>query len=79
MCPHATSVCVADRNTTIIAFNNLLQPEHELRLCNASQGSDTLGLIALPAADWASLEHKYLAACALQFSAIDNAAVIFGI
>jgi hypothetical protein len=71
-------VGVADRDTTIIALNNLLRPEHELRLCNASKGSDTLGLMALPSADWALLEHKCPEACAEHFSIIGKATAMFG-
>ena len=69
---------VADRDITIIALNKLLRPEHELRLCNASRGSDTLALMAFPAADWALLEHKYPAACAMHFLVINEPTVIFG-
>jgi hypothetical protein len=69
---------IADRDTTIIALNRLLQPEYELRVCNASRGSDTLALLALKAEDWSLIEHKYPAACVENFTKIDNRSVIFG-
>jgi hypothetical protein len=69
---------VADRDTTIIALNELLQPEHELQLCTASQGSDALVLMALSAADWAVIQSEYPQACAEHFMAITEKVEIFG-
>lgn len=69
---------VAQRDTTIIALNALLQPDHELCLCNASRGTNTLALMALSAADWSLLEREHSAGCAEHFQAIGDAPVIFG-
>lgn len=69
---------VADRDTTIIALNRVLQPGHELRLCIASRGSDTLALMALSGEEWSLLERKHPAACAEHFMMIDETTEIFG-
>lgn len=68
---------VADRDTSIKALNALLQPDYELRVCNASHGSDTLALILLSGTDWARLEQVYPAACAVHFDVIRQDSVIF--
>lgn len=69
---------VADRDTTIIGLNMMLKPYYELRLCNASLGSDTLALMALSTDNWLHLEQKFPEACARQFAVIGERAVIFG-
>ena len=69
---------VADRDTTIIALNRILQPEHELRLFRASRGSDTLAFLAFSAAEWSMVEQKQSQACAEHFMAIDEKTEIFG-
>lgn len=69
---------VADRDTSIKALNGLLQPDYELRVCNASHGSDTLALMALSETDWARLEQIYPEACTVHFDMIRQDSVIFG-
>ncbi|WP_228277599.1 hypothetical protein [Acinetobacter dispersus] len=38
----------ADRDTTLKALNQILQPDYEIRFCMASDGSDTLAFLPLP-------------------------------
>lgn len=49
----------ADRNTTIIALNQTLHPEFEIRLCRESLGSDTLCFLPLTTEQWSDLDTKY--------------------
>jgi hypothetical protein len=69
---------VADRDIIIIALNDLLQPDYEIRVCNASHGSDTLAFIALSASDWTDVEQVYPEACNKYFHVIMGESVIFG-
>ncbi len=68
---------IADRDTTIIALNRILQPGYELRLCNASRGSDTLALLLLSASDWAAVEHQHPLKSAESFTKINEGSEIF--
>src|SRR5262252_8101964 len=45
----------ADRHITIYAINFMLRPEHEIRFCIDSNGSDTLAFLPLPTATWNQL------------------------
>ncbi|NNP67452.1 hypothetical protein [Acinetobacter sp. Ac_5812] len=49
----------ADRDTTLKALNQILQPDYEIRFCVASDGSDTLEFIPLPQKVWQKLDQKY--------------------
>lgn len=49
----------ADRDTTMIGLNKLLQPEFELRYCNASDGNDTAAFLPLKRDEWKSLELRF--------------------
>ncbi|MCH7379180.1 MULTISPECIES: hypothetical protein [Acinetobacter] len=49
----------ADRDTTLKALNQILQPDYEIRFCVASDGSDTLEFIPLPQEVWQKLDQKY--------------------
>lgn len=48
-----------NRNTTLIALDQVLRPDYELRYCSDSAGSDTAALLPLPAAAWRILERDY--------------------
>ncbi len=50
---------VADRHITLVALNEVLHPDFEVRHVVASYGSDTLAFVPLPAADWLALEQQY--------------------
>jgi hypothetical protein len=58
---------VADRHITICTLNDLLSPNYQIRFLVFSHGSDTLGLAALSAADWQSLEKTSPAVVAENF------------
>jgi hypothetical protein len=49
----------ADRDTSIIALNKILQPEFELRYCTASDGSDTAAFLPLTRKEWLALEMRF--------------------
>lgn len=49
----------ADRDTTLKALNQILQPDYEIRFCEPSDGSDTLEFIPLPQEVWQKLDQKY--------------------
>lgn len=69
----------ADRDTTIIYLNQALKADYEIRLCNASLGSDTLQFLPLPNALWQKLErrwgHPAIEAC---FTQIEMDSCFFG-
>jgi hypothetical protein len=50
---------VADRHITLVALNEVLHPDFEVRHVVASSGSDTLTCVPLSAADWLALERQY--------------------
>lgn len=47
-----------DRDVTIRALNDVLQPDYEIRLLVCSHGGDTAGFAVLPAADWEVLDSE---------------------
>ncbi|MCH7313548.1 hypothetical protein [Acinetobacter sp. ANC 3882] len=49
----------ADRDTTLKALNQILQPDYEIRFCAPSDGSDTLEFLPLPTSLWQTLDQKY--------------------
>ena len=49
----------ADRNTTLLSLNEIIQPDYEIRFCNHSDGQDTLQFIPLPREIWNQLDLKY--------------------
>ncbi|TCM60688.1 hypothetical protein EC844_13127 [Acinetobacter calcoaceticus] len=49
----------SERDTTIITLNQVLQPDYEIRLCNASLGSDTIEFLPLATATWEKLERRW--------------------
>lgn len=49
----------ADRDTTLIALNQVLQPEFEIRICKESLGNDTLCFLPLSQEQWLFLDTKY--------------------
>ncbi len=49
----------ADRDTTLITLNQILQPEFEIRLCKESLGNDTLCFLPLSQQQWSFLDTKY--------------------
>lgn len=44
---------------TIIALNEILQPDYEIRMWMESRGSDTLGFVFLTPAEWSALEQQF--------------------
>ncbi|MDM5248858.1 MULTISPECIES: hypothetical protein [unclassified Lysinibacillus] len=44
---------------TIIALNEILQPDYEIRMWMESRGSDTLGFVFLTPAEWSTLEQQF--------------------
>lgn len=47
-----------DRDFTIRALNDVLQPDYAIRMLVCSHGGNTVGFTALPTADWQSLESE---------------------
>ncbi|AOA59935.1 hypothetical protein BFG52_08710 [Acinetobacter larvae] len=69
----------ADRDTTIIALNQILQPEYEIRFCLASEGNDCLEFLPLKQSSWERLERKYGATLLQQcFAKVEVGACFFG-
>jgi hypothetical protein len=60
-----------DRHITLDTLNRLLQPEYEIRVSIDSRGSDTLGFLPLPAADWTALESRFGKKVAAHFRKIE--------
>ena len=56
-----------DRHIALCALNQALAPDHEIRFCIDSNGSDTLAFLPLPSARWAELEHCYGTAVSRHF------------
>lgn len=48
-----------DREITIRTLDQLLRPDYEIRICRASDGTDSFALLPLSAADWATLETRF--------------------
>lgn len=69
---------VAERDATLIGLNSLLSPQHAIRLCKASRGSDTLAFLALSQQQWAALESEFGQALADCFEPIKPGLAIFG-
>lgn len=55
--PYATAY--TDRDTTLFAIADIIQPTYELRWYLPSLGSDTLGFCVLPTKEWEVLEKTY--------------------
>lgn len=49
----------ADRHITLIAINEILTPDFQIRFVWDSDGSDTLAFAILPSSRWAALEAQY--------------------
>jgi hypothetical protein len=60
-----------DRHITLHALNQLLQPEHEIRVSVDSRGADTLAFLPLPATDWTALEARFGKKVAAHFRKIE--------
>ena len=69
----------ADRDTTIITLNEVLQPDFEIRFCKDSNGSDTLAFLPLSVSQWSELENEFgakkVTAC---FAKIEKGSKMFG-
>ncbi|EPG37372.1 hypothetical protein [Acinetobacter colistiniresistens] len=68
----------ADRDTTLKALNQILQPDYEIRFCEPSDGSDTLEFIPLPKALWQKLDQKYPHQIDQFFRRFEQDSVFFG-
>lgn len=49
----------ADRHITMVAINDILVPDYEIRMAWDSDGGDTLGFTILPTSEWSRLESQY--------------------
>jgi hypothetical protein len=49
----------ADRDTTITALNDILQPDYEIRFCKDSDGGDALAFLPLSVSEWTELESEF--------------------
>lgn len=68
----------ADRDTTLFALNEILQPDYELRFCKVSDGSDTLDFIPLPKILWHRLDMKYAGKMDELFGRFTDDSAFFG-
>lgn len=50
---------IADRNITLTTLNRILSPEYQIRFCESSLGSDTLGFVVLASRCWQKLEKEF--------------------
>ncbi|PSL46563.1 hypothetical protein CLV51_103544 [Chitinophaga niastensis] len=71
------SITPEDRDLTLIALNNALQPDFEIRFCIASGGNDTLGFLPLATAEWQALEQEFGAVVAKYFAPLSINAPLF--
>jgi hypothetical protein len=67
----------ADRDTTLKTLNNVIQPDHEIRLCKESVGQDTLCFIPLSKSQWHYLETKFSKQVEAKFERITNGTKMF--
>lgn len=67
----------ADRHITLHTLNELLKAAFEVRVCVASNGSDTLAFLPLPADDWSALERRFGAKVAKHFRRIEQRPNLF--
>lgn len=68
----------ADRDTTLKALNQILQPDYEIRFCEASDGSDTLAFLPLPSSLWQQLDQKYTNRIYQLFRTFEQDSTFFG-
>lgn len=57
----------ADRHHALVALNEALAPDYEIRLAKDSAGADTLAFVALSTTEWSALERKHGAKVAARF------------
>lgn len=67
----------ADRDTTIITLNEVLEPNFEIRLCKVSIGNDTLEFLPLPTEIWNQLESEFPENIDVLFQKIDKSTILF--
>ncbi len=48
-----------DRHVTLLALNQVLTPDYEIRFCIDSNGSDTIAFLPLATDQWQALEAEY--------------------
>lgn len=68
----------ADRDTTLLALSEILQPDYEIRWCKVSEGNDTLEFIPLPKILWHRLDMKYAGRMDELFGRFEVDSVFFG-
>lgn len=56
-----------DRHVALLALNDALAPDYEVRLCVDSADGDALAFLPLAATEWAALEARYAGALAKRF------------
>jgi len=49
----------SDYHVEILTINRVLNPDYEIRFCIDSDGSDTLGFVALSPNDWNALREQF--------------------
>jgi hypothetical protein len=49
----------SDRHITLVALNQVLAPDYEIRFCIDSHGSDTLAFLPLSTEQWSDLERRF--------------------
>lgn len=67
-----------DRDTTLKALNQILQPDYEIGFCMASDGLDTLAFLPLPSSLWQQLDQKYTNRIYQLFRAFEQDSTFFG-
>jgi hypothetical protein len=69
----------ADRDTSIIALNDILSPDFELRYCTASNGSDGAAFLPLTREQWNELDERFEDRLAPLFLPVGADFAIFGL
>lgn len=68
---------LADRHITLVALNQAIGADFEVRFCIASAGGDTLAFVPLPNEVWRQLEEKYPNVVAEHFAKIEERPNLF--
>lgn len=68
---------LADRHITLVALNEAIAADFEIRFCISSAGGDTLAFVPLPNDVWRQLEEKYPNVVAENFAKIEERPNLF--
>ena len=58
---------IQDRHITLVALNEVLAPDYEIRFCIDSNGADTLAFAPLRCSDWKQLADQFGTKVSLRF------------